>query len=147
MNADKPTLYPEMNANIVGILRTSDSPASHYAAALIESLQAQLTELRGLFPICDGCDGKTAEGVRTELCEYETGQDKCMERAFAYGREHKRLQEENAALQAQLAESRERERAAREAVCYCCQQTGMRAHLEQPCKDCKWCGPGEGAGE
>ena len=46
MNADKPTLYPEMNANIVGRLRTSDSPASHYAAALIESLQAQLAESR-----------------------------------------------------------------------------------------------------
>ena len=37
-------LYPEMNQKIVQILRISDEPSCQYAAALIESMQAQLLQ-------------------------------------------------------------------------------------------------------
>lgn len=42
MNADEIKLYPEMDKEIVGILRITDNPVDHYAANLIERLQAQL---------------------------------------------------------------------------------------------------------
>lgn len=39
-------LYPEMNQKIVQILRISNEPSCQYAAALIESLQAQLNRYK-----------------------------------------------------------------------------------------------------
>jgi len=39
------TTYPEMNEAIVHVLRTSDQPIKHYAAARIEGLEVQLVQL------------------------------------------------------------------------------------------------------
>ncbi len=41
------TTYPEMNAQIVGILRTGNE-TSQYAAARIEELEAEVEQLRGI---------------------------------------------------------------------------------------------------
>lgn len=41
--------YPEMNRQIVGLLRTNGSPTCLYAAARIEELEKQLLFFRNLF--------------------------------------------------------------------------------------------------
>ena len=88
------------------------------AADLIKSQAAEITAFKALceitedLPICEGCDGKTEDGVRTEKCEYTAEHDycspKCTERLVAYIKEHKRLKQEIT----RLAEAERRERAA-----------------------------------
>lgn len=75
--------------------------------AEIERLQKIADDVADSFPVCEGCEGKTAFGERTEHCLYEIDDTFCAQRAtkmwFALRGENEELHKEVERLKAENA--------------------------------------------
>lgn len=66
---------------MVGRMTVQDKQLMLEAADRLESLDERCVEFAGILPACEGCEGKTEFGERTEKCVYNIDDGYCMDRA------------------------------------------------------------------
>ena len=66
---------------MVGRMEVRDKQLMLEAADRLEMLDERCTEFAGILPACEGCEGKTVLGERTDKCVYNIDDGYCMDRA------------------------------------------------------------------